>query len=78
MEDFLTAGRDHGNDFPGIIERAMDKVSETAGYARAGQLLGWYDRHRRVLPWRALPGESPDPYRVWLSEIMLQRPRWRR
>jgi len=36
-------------------------------------LLGWYDAHRRVLPWRALPGEVPDPYRVWLSEIMLQQ-----
>jgi A/G-specific adenine glycosylase len=36
-------------------------------------LLGWYDRHRRVLPWRALPGERSDPYRVWLSEIMLQQ-----
>jgi A/G-specific adenine glycosylase len=36
-------------------------------------LLLWYDRHRRVLPWRALPGEKPDPYRVWLSEIMLQQ-----
>ncbi|MBF0130099.1 MAG: A/G-specific adenine glycosylase [Alphaproteobacteria bacterium] len=36
-------------------------------------LLGWYDRHRRVLPWRALPGERVDPYRVWLSEIMLQQ-----
>jgi len=36
-------------------------------------LLGWYDRHRRVLPWRALPGESADPYRIWLSEIMLQQ-----
>jgi A/G-specific adenine glycosylase len=39
----------------------------------AGALLGWYDRHRRVLPWRALPGETADPYRVWLSEIMLQQ-----
>lgn len=36
-------------------------------------LLSWYDAHRRVLPWRALPGEVPDPYRVWLSEIMLQQ-----
>src|SRR6202140_3596641 len=36
-------------------------------------LLAWYDRHRRVLPWRALPGETADPYRVWLSEIMLQQ-----
>jgi A/G-specific adenine glycosylase len=36
-------------------------------------LLDWYDRHARVLPWRALPGETADPYRVWLSEIMLQQ-----
>src|ERR671935_1021792 len=36
-------------------------------------LLDWYDRHRRRLPWRAPPGETPDPYRVWLSEIMLQQ-----
>jgi A/G-specific adenine glycosylase len=39
----------------------------------ASQLLTWYDRHRRALPWRAPPGERPDPYRVWLSEIMLQQ-----
>ncbi len=39
----------------------------------AAQLLAWYDRHRRVLPWRALPGEVADPYRIWLSEIMLQQ-----
>jgi A/G-specific adenine glycosylase len=39
----------------------------------AEKLLAWYDRHRRVLPWRALPGEVADPYRVWLSEIMLQQ-----
>ncbi|MEQ8587861.1 MAG: A/G-specific adenine glycosylase [Thalassobaculaceae bacterium] len=37
------------------------------------RLLAWYDRHRRRLPWRAEPGETPDPYRVWLSEIMLQQ-----
>jgi A/G-specific adenine glycosylase len=37
----------------------------------AAALLRWYDRYRRVLPWRALPGETPDPYRVWLSEVML-------
>lgn len=40
----------------------------------AGTLLDWYDAHARALPWRALPGEPPaDPYRVWLSEIMLQQ-----
>ena len=37
------------------------------------KILKWYDYHRRVLPWRALPQEDPDPYRVWLSEIMLQQ-----
>ena len=41
-------------------------------------LLAWYDRHARALPWRVGPaerghGERPDPYRVWLSEIMLQQ-----
>src|ERR1700743_3145109 len=41
--------------------------------ASASDLLRWYDRHRRRLPWRAEPGEAPDPYRVWLSEIMLQQ-----
>ena len=41
--------------------------------AKAADLLTWYDRHRRVLPWRALPGEKADPYRVWASEIMLQQ-----
>jgi A/G-specific adenine glycosylase len=40
---------------------------------RSADLLAWYDRHRRTLPWRAPPGEQPDPYRVWLSEIMLQQ-----
>ncbi|HSE78862.1 MAG TPA: A/G-specific adenine glycosylase [Alphaproteobacteria bacterium] len=36
-------------------------------------LLRWYDRHARTLPWRAPRGERPDPYRVWLAEIMLQQ-----
>jgi A/G-specific adenine glycosylase len=35
-------------------------------------LLSWYDRNGRALPWR-LRGEKPDPYRVWLSEVMLQQ-----
>ena len=39
----------------------------------AALLLHWYDRHRRSMPWRARPGESPCAYRVWLSEIMLQQ-----
>src|SRR5258706_6131586 len=40
---------------------------------RPALLLEWYDRHRRRLPWRPPAGESADPYRVWLSEIMLQQ-----
>lgn len=39
----------------------------------APAMLAWYDRHARRLPWRAMPGETADPYRVWLSEIMLQQ-----
>ena len=39
----------------------------------AERLLCWYDRHARVLPWRVLQGQIADPYRVWLSEIMLQQ-----
>ncbi|MEI7597732.1 MAG: A/G-specific adenine glycosylase [Aestuariivirga sp.] len=40
---------------------------------RSSQLLAWYDANARVLPWRSRPGEQADPYRVWLSEIMLQQ-----
>jgi len=39
----------------------------------AARLLAWYDRNRRDLPWRAPPGAVGAPYRVWLSEIMLQQ-----
>jgi A/G-specific adenine glycosylase len=42
------------------------------------QLLAWYDEHARDLPWRVRPaaraaGRRPHPYRVWLSEVMLQQ-----
>lgn len=36
-------------------------------------LLAWYDAERRHLPWRYAPGVAADPYRVWLSEVMLQQ-----
>jgi len=44
----------------------------------AAALLRWYDGAARVLPWRISPqaraaGEVPDPYRIWLSEVMLQQ-----
>ena len=40
--------------------------------ARQDQLLGWYDTHGRDLPWR-MKGQRAEPYRVWLSEVMLQQ-----
>lgn len=41
----------------------------------AARLLGWYGAHARDLPWRIAPGSDavPDPYRVWLAEVMLQQ-----
>ncbi len=40
--------------------------------AMAAPLLAWYDENKRDLPWR---GDHPDPYQVWVSEIMLQQTR---
>lgn len=57
----------------------MDASSDTAGPGRiAHDLLDWYDAHARSLPWRMSPrevaeGKTPDPYRIWLSEVMLQQ-----
>ncbi|MGE4217947.1 MAG: A/G-specific adenine glycosylase [Alphaproteobacteria bacterium] len=51
----------------------MDALPATAAVTLADRLLAWYDRHRRHLPWRSPPGMRPDPYHVWLSEIMLQQ-----
>ena len=39
----------------------------------SAKLLAWYDAHARELPWRVARGATPDPYHVWLSEIMLQQ-----
>lgn len=54
----------------------MTQAHRTA--APADLLLAWYDRHHRDLPWRVSPpmaarGIKPDPYRIWLSEVMLQQ-----
>ena len=42
------------------------------------KLLLWYDEHHRILPWRISPSKTghtitPNPYHIWLSEIMLQQ-----
>jgi A/G-specific adenine glycosylase len=54
---------------------AKTKPREAVSVAadRPALLLAWYGRHRRRLPWRPPAGERADPYRVWLSEIMLQQ-----
>jgi len=54
------------------IAKKKSTIAED-GAGRPALLLDWYDRHRRRLPWRPLAGERADPYRVWLSEIMLQQ-----
>ncbi len=51
--------------------RPVEKASTTRENLRKS-LLSWYDKHGRELPWRLKKGR-PDPYRVWLSEIMLQQ-----
>jgi A/G-specific adenine glycosylase len=56
---------------PSLATQRKQTIAE--GSARPALLLDWYDRHRRRLPWRPLPGERADPYKVWLSEIMLQQ-----
>ncbi|TIV47096.1 MAG: A/G-specific adenine glycosylase, partial [Mesorhizobium sp.] len=61
---------------------AEKAVSGDAGESESldisARLLAWYDAHHRDLPWRVIPGAlargtRPDPYRVWLSEVMLQQ-----
>lgn len=54
-------------EIPVQLEREEENVLSLI----AKPLLTWYDGHRRVLPWR----ELPTPYRVWVSEIMLQQTR---
>ena len=53
-----------------VARKQRDKL---AVHDAATPLLAWYDRERRELPWRYPPGVKADPYRVWLSEIMLQQ-----
>src|ERR1700722_4722774 len=51
--------------------RKLQTFSDSRSPVFQTALLEWYDRHARVLPWR----ENRDPYRVWVSEIMLQQTR---
>jgi A/G-specific adenine glycosylase len=54
-------------------KKAASTDQDEVTTSRPTQLLDWYDRHRRRLPWRPPAGEHADPYKVWLSEIMLQQ-----
>jgi A/G-specific adenine glycosylase len=55
--------------------RRREPAGENISVNAAARLLKWYDANARALPWRAAPGSKtrPDPYKVWLSEIMLQQ-----
>ncbi len=55
---------------PGPIEDPK-RGAKKGPTPEASSLIGWFDRHRRDLPWR----QNRDPYRVWISEIMLQQTR---
>lgn len=69
----LVSHRYSGSMSPKSALKAKSEPSQPETSSRPVALLAWYDRHRRRLPWRAAPGETSDPYRVWLSEIMLQQ-----
>src|SRR5690242_2620239 len=56
-----------------VRPKSRSRTTDPDVIDRPARLLAWYDRHRRRLPWRAAPGQASDPYRVWLSEIMLQQ-----
>ncbi len=56
-----------------VAKTKRSAESDEGSASRPALLLDWYDRHRRRLPWRPPAGERADPYRVWLSEIMLQQ-----
>ncbi len=56
-----------------VLKRRQHKRQDHAEASPTLALLAWYDVYKRDLPWRAKAGEAADPYRVWLSEIMLQQ-----
>src|ERR1700722_3929538 len=68
------AGReDKGNEVDGMSANVSALASEAKRKATVVRALEWWDRCRRTLAWRAEPWETPDPYRVWLSEVLLQQ-----
>lgn len=59
----------------GLLKNNTANVKEALRFGRLSDILNplliWYDKNRRILPWR----EEPTPYRIWVSEIMLQQTR---
>ena len=49
------------------------KISDKNRRVFQAQMLSWYDKYKRPIPWRTKDGETPNPYHVWLSEIMCQQ-----
>jgi A/G-specific adenine glycosylase len=66
-------GEDAGDGVKGMSANVSALASQAKRKAVVARVLAWWDRHRRALAWRAEPGETPDPYRVWLSEVLLQQ-----
>ena len=56
-----------------LAQKQQQLPLRPAGPETVRALLEWYEAERRDLPWRYGPRKKADPYRVWLSEIMLQQ-----
>src|SRR5580704_11543861 len=68
-----TESKKAGHEVDGMSANVSALASEAKRKAIVARTLAWWDRSRRSLAWRAEPGEIPDPYRVWLSEVLLQQ-----
>ncbi len=79
MKRFGSPARDFDGGDMGAAAQRLDAAAQKqlplrpAGAETVRALLAWYDAERRDLPWRYGPRKKADPYRVWLSEIMLQQ-----
>jgi A/G-specific adenine glycosylase len=69
----VAARRRRSTPVPNAPTQAGREAFSAGALVKPQALLAWYDRHRRVLPWRARGAERADPYAVWLSEVMLQQ-----
>ncbi|RUU33706.1 A/G-specific adenine glycosylase [Mesorhizobium sp. M6A.T.Ce.TU.002.03.1.1] len=72
------SGRAASRDSSKAASDDSSKAASGESAEIASRLLAWYDAHHRDLPWRIAPrelarGVRPDPYRIWLSEVMLQQ-----